>query len=98
MAYPEARAHTVTVTSAAAVDFVCPTTNDSLVAAKNIGANAIWVCHDPAGTASAEGANCEPILAGEAVYLLWRPQSEPYSFRAVTGDTKLTLTNAQGRM
>lgn len=95
MAYPERKAHTVTVTSGAAVGFRCPTDADSLVAAKNIGANAIWVCHLNGATASAEGPDCEPILAGETVYLIWRV--EDYSFRAVTGDTKLTLTNAMGR-
>ena len=98
MAYPEKKSHTVTVTTAAAVNFVCPTDADSLVAAKNISANAIWVSHVPGTAAAVEGSDSEAILAGETVYLLWRPQDTPYSFRAATADSKLVLTNAMGRM
>jgi hypothetical protein len=98
MAYPEKKSHTVTVTTAAAANFVCPTDADTLVAAKNISANAIWVNHTPGGAATVEGGDCEAILAGETVYLLWRGQQDPYSFRAATADSKLVLTNAMGRM
>lgn len=98
MAYPERKSHTVTVTTAGPVGFVCPTDPDVLTAVKNIGANAVWVQHlsDTGAVASLEGANCEPILAGETVYVSW--QKTPYSFLAATADTKIVMTNAMGRM
>ena len=96
MAYPERKSHTISVTTSA-VDYYCPTDSDGLVALKNIGANAIWVNHLQGSAAALEGANCEPILAGETVYVYWRGPGVPYSLIAATGTTKLVMTAALSR-
>ena len=97
MAVPERKAHTVTVATAAADDYPVPTDIDTLVALKNISENTIWLCHLTGGTASAEGADCEPILAGEVVYV-HGGKDRLLNMIADTGDSKLVMINAQDRM
>lgn len=96
MAYPETKVHTRTIGTSAS-DNECPTNADSLVAIKNISANVVWISHDPGVAASVEGANCEPILAGEAIYVQWRPLGTPYSMIASAAGSKVVMVNAMDR-
>lgn len=85
---------TLSITTSSAT-YTLPTQSDSLVALKNIGANAIWISHETDTAASLEGDECEPILSGETVYITWRPTIVAI---AATGTTKLVAINALGRM
>ena len=71
-----------------------PTQPESMVALKNISANAIWFSHKTGTAAVIEGPECEPILAGETVYLMWR---KTITAIAATGVSKLVATNSLGR-
>lgn len=81
----------IAITSAS---YTLPTQNDSLLALKNIGANAIWISHKTGTAAALEGDECEPILAGETVYIMWK---ETLVAIAATAITKLVATGSLGR-
>lgn len=85
---------TLSITTSSATHTL-PTDNDSVVALKNIGANAIWISHETGTAAAVEGDECEPILAGETVYINWRPTIVAI---AETGTTKLVATSSLGRV
>ena len=87
------KAVTLSITTSSAT-YTLPTQADRTVALKNIGANAIWISHETGTAAALEGDECEPILAGETVYISWRPTIVAI---AATATTKLVATNALGR-
>ena len=86
---------TLSITTSSA-SYALPTQSDTLIALKNIGANAIWISHKTGTAAALEGDECEPILAGETVYIMWKATS--LVAIAATATTKLVATNSLGRM
>ena len=88
------KAVTLSITTASA-SYTLPTQLDSSIALKNIGANAIWISHKTGTAAALEGDECEPVLAGETVYITYRATLVAI---AATGTTKLVATSALGRL
>lgn len=85
---------TLSITTSSAT-YNMPSDLDRQIALKNIGANAIWISHETGTAAALEGDECEPILAGETVFINWRPDIVAI---AETATTKLVATNALGRV
>lgn len=85
---------TLSITTSSAT-YDMPVDNDRYIALKNIGSNAIWISHETGTAAALEGDECEPILAGEVVYILWKPTLVAI---AATGTTKLVATSSLGRL
>lgn len=88
----KAQTYSIAITSAS---YTLPTQPDAMIALKNIGANAIWISHKTGTAAALEGDECEPILAGETVYIMYRTTLVAI---AATAITKLVATSSLGRL